>query len=78
MPSEDRAIELARGAFVAVHGGSAAEVMVVSISKQQIPNPPPGPGHVDVGLVRYRYFIQLRSPKAEERYRVEGGNVYRG
>lgn len=78
MSSEERAVELAIRVFVSEHGGSASEVSILSVSKQQIPNPPTGPGQVSINPVRYRFFIHLRSNLAEERYRVEGRNVYRG
>lgn len=77
MSSEDRAVDLAIRAFVSEHGGSASEVSALSVSKQQIPNPPTGPGQVSINPVRYRFFIHLRSNSAEGRYRVEGGHVYR-
>jgi len=78
MSSEKRAVDLAINAFVNQYGGDASAVSVISVSKQQIPNPPTAPGQVSINPVRYRFFVQLRGNSAEARYRVEGGHVYRG
>jgi len=77
MPDDAKAVALARQAFVAAHGGDADAVQVVSLQHELIPNPPLGPGQMSVDPVRYRYFVELRSAMADERYRVEGNNVYR-
>jgi hypothetical protein len=76
--SEKRAVDLAINVFMSQHGGDASAVSVVSVSKERIPNPPLEPGQVSIDPVRYRFFVHLRGNSAEARYRVEGGNVYRG
>ena len=77
MPDDAKAAALARQAFVAAHGGDADAVGIVSVRHELIPNPPLGPGQISIDPVRYRYFVELRSAGADERYRVEGNHVYR-
>jgi len=77
MADDARAVERAREAFQAAHGGDPATVRLISVAHERIPNPPLQPGQVSIDPVLYRYFIELRSPVAAERYCVEGNHVTR-
>lgn len=77
MADQDRAVERAVTAFCTTYRCAAADVVVADVRREQIPNPPLGPGQMSVHPVRYRYFVTLRSGAASERLLVEGKDVYR-
>ena len=76
MTDQDRAVDLARHAFATAQGVDISSIQVGAVDRERIPNPPLGPGQVSVGLVRYRFFVQLRSGNQSQRLRVEAGHVY--